>query len=388
MSEAPKSARASALQRRMTARKASGSKVSTVETGNIEQALSVVDQLDRSPSVFLDVDVRRIAKLQNPREVPCSLDEMKAIEWPGLDTPAEAIEQAHMDCLNKAALPFWKKASPELKGQILSFFEDIHTLAISMIENSQIQNIVTQRKSRDAIDFDLIAGERRLFAALYTRGQIKTLQSKVFNKALSALEVAKLTDQENTGKPLTPYEKLMSKLAVFDAAEGAASMTTAALQKLLGSAMGEVSLIRRVATAEKRAEMLAFFKANKSGWREVRAVVESGVIPKPGEATKSQEPEQSQLSTVETPSAAESKAAKESAPNPLAKKLKRAGSFGLQLKNRTNLGVTQLLLANLRRSKDLKASLREQIEGVDLEDPEGILEAWCILADHIEAQHQ
>lgn len=358
------------------------------QIGRLKEALSVLDQNTRHPSTILDIAPTAIVKVRNPREFPCLLTDMTKVKWPDLSTPIEVIEPALVSALDAAALPFWTQSDSETREWALTFFAGIHQLAQSINSNSQIHNILVHRESPTSTEFRLIAGERRVFAALYSRGAIVTLKARVINSLLSPLDQAKLTDQENTSVQLSAYETVLSKLAIYDELPDAEGMTIAQLQADLGMAAGPLSILRRIARSPHRKEMLEYFRASNAGWREIAAVVSSGIIPEAKPQTKSSTVEDSEM-TPKSPS--EKKLSPDSTPpkavgSDLETRLKRAGGFGLKIQARTNLGVLQLLVRAAAKGDLLPAATRRALSNVDLGDSDGVVEAWCMIADYVERQ--
>lgn len=368
----------------------------------MKSALTRMSTAGTANSFYDEIDVNEIEKLFNPREVPCEIADVKSIHWPELDVPLDEVESALALALDKAKRSFWD-VDPNEKAQILEFFVEIHELAQSL-KRGQIQNIVVWQDP-NTNRLLLLAGERRLFAALYSRGAKPTLAAKIYRGNLSTLDMRLITDQENTSKGLKPYEVVLSKYAIWnelDHSQGKIKLDV--LQSYWLVAKGTVSLLYNLFTHENRDQLLEVIRKERLGWREIRAVVTGEVrvsgnsnatdVPAaqkgegglPVQAGKTAAPEKS--STVELSdgggASAPSKPTSEAIRRAAAVS-KRAKEFGLTLKNSTNTTVVSGVFRALSESNQLPNSIRAQLKEVRADEPDGLLRAWVSLAEHFGA---
>ena len=353
----------------------------------MQRALAEISTVEGMKPVHLPIDVNQIDRVFNPREIPCSLDDIRTIPWPDLATEIEHVRDQIRASLASVQLDWWQQASADQQQRVLDFFADIHQLALSLIGwQGQIHNIVVNREAPQDTRFVLLAGERRLIAALYSRGRIPMLLAKVYTGPLTTLQCRLITDQENTAKSLRPDETVLSKLEIWRAlGEEKNSMELKSLSKAWHVAIGTASILRRLFCHENQAQLLDTIRQERLGWREIEALVKGIVLTPDAVSTveaAAHQPPQSQpgkkSSTAKTRTSVRDQL-KDSTETAVA-----AASFGLVLKRNTKLSVVQQIIAIIRDSDQVPKHLRQDLRKLDLDDREAILKAWCLISNQYE----
>jgi len=388
----------------------------------IKRALAEISAVEGILPAFLNVDVNQIDHLFNPRDIPCSLHEIRAIGWPDLDIPEDTVREALLVALNNGQQEWWNLAKREGQQEdIIGFFEEIHNLAL-MLREDQIHNIVLNRVNPQDNRFVLLAGERRVIAALYSRGLIPVLMAKVYT-GLSPLQCRKITDQENTGKTLKPHETVAAKLAIWEElGEDKDQLDVKDLARIWHVAVGTASVLRRLFNHPLQESYLEAIRKERLGWREINAVVsgkadpledtaankdlvlrvQPNIEPIAGSAEEprnQQEPQEfspadpvlhQQVSTVETDP--EDPPATQPAPS-VRKQLQAAASIeskaaklGLTIRKNTDLRVIKGVLLTLADSNRLPKRVSKSLRSVDFDNRDAVLDAWCELADVFKGQ--
>jgi hypothetical protein len=383
----------------------------------IKRALAEISAVEGLLPAFMHVDVTQIDHLFNPRDIPCTLHEIRAIAWPSLDIPDDAVRDALLSALDSCRQEWWNLAKREgRQDEIILFFEEIHSLAL-MLREDQIHNIVLNRVRPQDNRFVLLAGERRVIAALYSRGLIPVLMAKVYT-GLSPLQCRKVTDQENTGKALKPHETVAAKLAIWEElGDDKDELEVKDLARIWHVAIGTASVLRRLFNHPLQASYLETIRKEKLGWREINAVVsgrvahledttasmeavlkeESGFDPGISIAAEAGNQQDAHdvisanpsahrpVSTVETDpkdtpatqsAASVRKQLKEAASNEA-----KAARLGLSIRKNTDLTVIKGVLSTLAESNRLPKRLSKALRSVDYESRDAVLDAWCELAD-------
>lgn len=390
----------------------------------IKRALAEISAVEGILPAFLNVDVTQIDHLFNPRDIPCSLHEIRAIGWPDLDIPEDTVREALLVALNNSQQEWWNLAKREGQQEdIIGFFEEIHNLAL-MLREDQIHNIVLNRVNPQDNRFVLLAGERRVIAALYSRGLIPVLMAKIYT-GLSPLQCRKITDQENTGKALKPHETVAAKLAIWEVlGEDKDQLDVKDLARIWHVAVGTASVLRRLFNHPLQASYLEVIRKERLGWREINAVVsgkadpledtaankdlvlrvQPSIEPVAGSAEEPRNQQESQafnsadpvlhqqVSTVETIASTvetdpQDPPATQPAPS-VRKQLQAAASIeskaaklGLTIRKNTDLRVIKGVLLSLADSNRLPKRVSKSLRSVDYDNRDAVLDAWCELAD-------
>lgn len=390
----------------------------------IKRALAEISAVEGIQAAFMNVDVNQIDHLFNPRDIPCSLQEIRAIEWPDLGIPVDDV-RGHIQAAIEASGQSWwaqKKIEAEEVESVLNFFEGVHQLS-QMLSDDQIHNIVVNRVNPKDTRFVLLAGERRVIAALYSRGRIPVLMAKVYT-GLSPLQCRKITDQENTSKALKPHETIAAKFAIWEElGEGKETLELKDLARIWHVASGTASILRRLFVHPNRDNLMTTIRKERLGWREIEAVVRGKVAessPTPPRAANSKHPDEPTravndqladdttpppplaldpatqnhppVSTVETTATAPDDEHppmpnEEASGTTVRAQLQAAGTaesraakLGLTLKRNTDLSVIKGVMSLVRESDQLPKRLLHTLRSVDLNDKDALLNAWCELS--------
>lgn len=247
------------------------------QSNDIKQMQDGVAQLD-SESIVIQINANDISKTFNPREIPCTLDEFKQIEWPDINVPVdEGLDEKIQKSLNKANQQWWLTSIERDGGKsVIAFFKEIHALSSHMKINGQLQSIVVYRDSALNNNFTLIAGERRTLAALYTNKNPSMIEAKVFNNILSPMQIAIARDGENIKKGLSVYETILSKRDIWLAMDEDArsKLSLPELCKLWGySSQNIPSILRRVYSAKNSDTLIKKIKEQNLGFREISSLL-------------------------------------------------------------------------------------------------------------------
>lgn len=390
----------------------------------IKRALAEISAVEGIQAAFMNVDVNQIDHLFNPRDIPCSLQEIREIEWPDLGIPVDDV-RGHIQAAIEASGQGWwaeKQLEAEAAESVLDFFEGVHQLS-QMLSDDQIHNIVVNRVNPKDTRFALLAGERRVIAALYSRGRVSVLMAKVYT-GLSPLQCRKITDQENTSSALKPHETMAAKFAIWEElGEGKETLEVKDLARIWHVASGTASILRRLFVHPNRDGLMATIRKERLGWREIEALVRGKVTeasPTPTTANDSGLPEEPTrsvnhlpaddsalppalaldpaiqarppVSTVETtntdPRDALTNTPKEIAAGKTVRAQlqaagtaeSRAAKLGLTIKRNTDLSVIKGVMALIRESDQLPKRLARTLHSVDLNDKDALLNAWCELS--------
>lgn len=364
----------------------------------IKRALAEISAVEGIQAAFMNVDVNQIDHLFNPRDIPCSLQEIRAIEWPDLGIPVDDV-RGHIQAAIEASGQSWwaqKKIEAEEVESVLNFFEGVHQLS-QMLSDDQIHNIVVNRVNPKDTRFVLLAGERRVIAALYSRGRIPVLMAKVYT-GLSPLQCRKITDQENTSKALKPHETIAAKFAIWEElGEGKETLELKDLARIWHVASGTASILRRLFVHPNRDNLMTTIRKERLGWREIEAVVrgkvaESSPTPPPPLALDPATQNHPPVSTVETTATAPDDEHplmpnEEASGTTVRAQLQAAGTaesraakLGLTLKRNTDLSVIKGVMSLVRESDQLPKRLLHTLRSVDLNDKDALLNAWCELS--------
>ena len=87
--------------------------------------------------VFTSLPVDTIAKLTNPRKIPCTLDDFRKVEWPDLDNEFGKDELRNALVSAVESFPWYEGLSKSEQESAITFFEGIHALALSIYKSSQ-----------------------------------------------------------------------------------------------------------------------------------------------------------------------------------------------------------------------------------------------------------
>ena len=397
----------------------------------MRRALSEISTVEGMVPAFINIEVSHIDRLFNPRDIPCSLDEVRAVQWPGLDVEIDAVPQLQIDALNRSQQAWWIE-NPERQAEVIDFFVEIHRLAVMLLEG-QIHNIVVNRIRPMDNRFILLAGERRVIAALYSRGRIPILMAKVYT-GLTSLQCRKITDQENTSEVLKTYEIINSKIAIWEElGEGREALELKVLVTIWHVPMATASILKRLFVHPEREVFLSTIRRERLGWREVEALVKGRVTVSSGE-TELRSPSvstvetghqtnpeipihddtlaaQNAVSTVETNTSIPLKDVTAQLPIPVSTvdtgegtptqrrsiraQLREstdaestAAQFGLSIKRKTNLSVVKGILVVLRESEQLPKVLRKSLMKLDLDSRDDVITAWNQLAQVFGDRHK
>ena len=397
----------------------------------MRRALSEISTVEGMVPAFINIEVSHIDRLFNPRDIPCSLDEVRAVQWPGLDVEIDAVPQLQIDALNRSQQAWWIE-NPERQAEVIDFFVEIHRLAVMLLEG-QIHNIVVNRIRPMDNRFILLAGERRVIAALYSRGRIPILMAKVYT-GLTSLQCRKITDQENTSEVLKTYEIINSKMAIWEElGEGREALELKVLVTIWHVPMATASILKRLFVHPEREVFLSTIRRERLGWREVEALVKGRVTVSSGE-TELRSPSvstvetghqtnpeipihddtlaaQNAVSTVETNTSIPLKDVTAQLPIPVSTvdtgegtptqrrsiraQLREstdaestAAQFGLSIKRKTNLSVVKGILVVLRESEQLPKVLRKSLMKLDLDSRDDVITAWNQLAQVFGDRHK
>jgi hypothetical protein len=371
----------------------------------MRRALSEISTVEGMVPAFINIEVSHIDRLFNPRDIPCSLDEVRAVQWPGLDVEIEAVPQLQIEALNRSQQAWWIE-NPERQAEVIDFFVEIHRLAVMLLEG-QIHNIVVNRLRPMDNRFILLAGERRVIAALYSRGRIPILMAKVYT-GLTSLQCRKITDQENTSEVLKTFEIINSKMAIWEElGEGREALELKVLVTIWHVPMATASILKRLFVHPDREVFLSTIRRERLGWREVEALIKGRVTVSSGE-TELRSPS---VSTVETNtsiplkdvathlpipvSTVETGEGTPTQPRSIRAQLREstdaestAAQFGLSIKRKTNLSVVKGILVVLRESEQLPKALRKSLMKLDLDSRDDVITAWNQLAQVFGDRHK
>jgi hypothetical protein len=328
---------------------------------------------------YVTLDPEDILKVSNPREVYCSLNEFKAVSWPALDIDTEILDAEMVNALLSA--PWFLALSTAERERAKSFFMGIHELSCSLVDNGQIQAIVLERDDPQSRNVRLIAGERRTLAALYSRGEIATLNAEIWNLPLDELKRAKIKDQENAKEGLTPAETIESKWGIYSNLPSANSMPLSQLSRELAyKTISIPSQLRRIYENPNKDKLIWLIKSENSGWRRITELIQlvekdpsviDKILQKTGESSMVKEEGKSRSKVIVKPSD---------------RNIKEAAKFGLVLKSRTNLSLVKLLLESALSSAGIPEDIKSEIKKYDLSTVETITQCWAALGEELERE--
>lgn len=262
--ENPKIARLNAAKKRMEERGAP-------QDNTLSSQLAELNEAGKDNWNNIRIDVSAIKKVFNPRSIPFPLELIADIQWPSLDVPLDKINVLLKKVLLDLSL-FRDKSDTE-KEEVLDFFCNIHTLAQSLQEDNQLQNIIVYRYSPTDTSFVLIAGERRVIACLYAG--IRFIYSRVYNNKPSTLKISRIVDSENSAKALKAYERVVSKKGIWDAlGQDAKELTNTDLQVVLGMNGTYCSWLKQIFTHRDHDAIMRSIINLRMGWREIQALLE------------------------------------------------------------------------------------------------------------------
>ncbi len=325
---------------------------------------------------FGELRPRDIIRITNPRTVYCTHREVQATPWPSLSTDPAELESALRQAVE--GQEWFTGLSARIKERAIKFFIEIHELACSMKDNGQLQPIIVERGDPASGGGQLLAGERRLIAALYSRGLIETLTAEIYNGTLSSLQRAIIRDQENNKSPLRYYETLISKQDIFKSLEGAADMSAAELAAYLGYRTRSVpSVLKRLFILPCCDQVIEIARIKDLGHRDIVKLIaiaekDPAAIERRLRACQKEERGESSRGTEG--------ADKNNKDDAGSQALKAAASHGLVIKPRTNKKLPRKLVELALTTTVISQKSRQTIEDLDLDTTEGLAEAWNTLA--------
>jgi hypothetical protein len=237
----------------------------------LSSQLAELNEAGKDSGISIRIDVSAIKKAFNPRLIPLPLEIISTIQWPSLNTPLDDIKNMINSLLKD--ISFFSEKNDDDKDDALDFFCGIHTLAQSLQEDSQLQNIITYRLSPTDTSFVLIAGERRVIACLYAG--IRFVNSRVYNSKPSPLKISRIVDSENSAKSLKAYERVISKKGIWDALDNnVLKLTNADLQVVFGMNSTYCSWLKQIFTHKEHDFIMNKIVTLRMGWRDIQNLLE------------------------------------------------------------------------------------------------------------------
>lgn len=305
--------------------------------------------------VYTSIGVDTIVKLNNPRKIPCTLDEFRQVEWPDIDT--EFVKDELRECLISAVeiYPWFKALNKGEQAEAISFFEGIHALALSIYKSTQSQPVVVERESPASTVAFLVAGERRVLSCIYSRGKVKSVDAIVFNRRLSRLERAVFTHTENLKVGLSFSETLRATYDVWLALDNPVSLSLGELNGYWGyGSLSTPSVLKRVFSRDDAEQIVSEVAKQGLSARDVIAFLED---PSCGIGPRVSPPKEKKPSVVVD-----------------------AERYGLKLDKPQQLTVAGYVVNKLSSSSVLPPDLLGELNEVDLSSKEGLAKAWSVIA--------
>ena len=250
-----------------------------------ESLVQASEALKRMESVqgFIDKDQRDvmyispgdIQKTFNARFIPCSLQEFTDINWPDTSETVEAAQDQYPSILSGHV--WFDTLSDNQKTSFYQFLTKVHHTAQSMVELLQAQPITLERENEADQTFYIVDGERRTLSCLYTKGKIPVIKAQVFNRRLTHYERAMLKDVANTGEPLTTFENIRSKAAIYNALPEAPEMNLRDLGKLLRISKNQAGWFKMLMTHPEQADFYKRIEVEQLGWRQIKYLLDNGI---------------------------------------------------------------------------------------------------------------
>lgn len=229
---------------------------------------------------FRSVPTNAITKLENPRDIPISLDEMRSFSAPALDID---MEEELPEALDKAIEELsTAQRSPGERSTLKDFLIEIHSLAASIKSKGQAQPVVLNEPIEGTGNYTLIAGERRVLASIYADAN-STVQAKVYAGEISEEKINEIKDAENYKISLTYSESIKSKYLLYmSLPEDKKSLPQSKLTTVLDyKSKSQVNVITSLAKHRAGGEIIE--KAIKENWAraELLAAIRADTPPTP-----------------------------------------------------------------------------------------------------------
>lgn len=250
-----------------------------------ESLVQASEALKRMESVqgFIDKDQRDvmyisptdIQKTFNARFIPCSLQEFASVDWPDTSETVEVALDIYPVILSGHA--WFDELTDVQKKLFYGFLGKVHHTAQSMVELLQAQPITLEREHEGEQTFYIVDGERRTLSCLYTKGKIPVIKAQVFNRRLTHYERAMLKDVANTGEPLTTFENIRSKEAIYNALAEAPEMNLRDLGRLLRISKNQAGWFKMLMTHPDQAAFYQRIESERLGWRQIKYLLDHGV---------------------------------------------------------------------------------------------------------------
>jgi hypothetical protein len=229
---------------------------------------------NKDNTVVKSINVDNIKKVFNPREIPCSLQEIRSIKWPSLDTVVDDIPNVLLALFKNKKPKFWTEADERKQKHILSFFAGIHELAQKIQDDGQIHNITVSQPKLTENDTVLISGERRVISCIYS-GKL-TIEARVYNYELPLLDARRIAHNENSGEPLAAYEFIGSLKGIWDAlGEGREKLTNNQLQRIFNTNGSYASRARTIFIHKDCEAIYDFIDKERMSWHSIMDYIAS-----------------------------------------------------------------------------------------------------------------
>lgn len=305
--------------------------------------------------VFTSLPVDTIAKLTNPRKIPCTLDDFRKVEWPDLDNEFGKDELRNALVSAVESFPWYEGLSKSEQESAITFFEGIHALALSIYKSSQSQPVILDRESPASSIAFLVAGERRVLSCIYSRGKVKTVEAVVFNRRLSKLERAVYTHTENLKVGLSFPETLRATYDVWCALDDPASMSLSELNGYWGyGSLSTPSILKRVFLRDDAEDVVSTVAKKNLSVRDIIAFLDN---PAAGLAPRVDRPKDKKAPVVAD-----------------------AERYGLKLDKSQQVKVASYILNLLSSANHLPSSLGDELSKAELSSKEGLAAAWSAIA--------
>lgn len=287
-----------------------------------------------------------IIRISNARNTFITLDDYRQTPWPPLDTPSADLRSALESIVKK--MPYFANLQTDNQEEnFFNFLIDIHALALSISQDHQIQPVVLEKNPDNPTQARLIAGERRTISAIYSRGVISELTAEVWNVPLTPLSRAKIKDKENTlHRSLTPYETVISKLAIYNALESPEDLKLEELANHFGyKSLSTPSILNRIFSSESRDEIINQIATKDLSFAEIAKLV-------PEKQTNKGRPKVTPQPTFA-----------------------HAKSSGFNFKGKSDTNLITLLITEALKSETFPAQVASYLSNADLNNPDSLMAA-------------
>lgn len=382
------------------------------DSTHMEVSFQKLDNHESDNRVTMHIAPEAILKNWNPREIPLSLEEMRSIQWPTLDTDGEELDKSLSETIDQIlanADSFGGKLQGWNKEEMLSFYHEIHLLARSIRDNGQYQDVVVYRSDADFTKYILLAGERRVVSFVYggvSDANMPQVRCLVYTVKPAPLTIALIQDQENTQKEdLRFHELLKSKRAIFEAftQENPVPSARKGAQLFSYKSHSFASTLIRLFTRADCDEILSLVKSKNLSQKDLASIVAELDSEEGSQQSPSEEAVLSENTSKPAVSKAVEKLSKRGGANKsesIEKRVssavkkqeqgdafqKKAKHYGLTINKKTDLSLIQYMLEFMLNSKKVSKEQKDQIKACLKEANHGqVTELLMGFAEQLEA---